>query len=102
MGLDCGITMQNIYGDDKLYPEIGYHLDKQFWCKGYTSEAAKACLQYAFENYNFEEVFAYQKWTNIPSRRVAEKIGMSFRMEYENEKNEKTSVYSIKREEYVV
>lgn len=99
---DCGITMQNIYGDDKLYPEIGYHLDKQFWCKGYTSEAAKACLQYAFENYDFEEVFAYQKWTNIPSRRVAEKIGMSFRMEYENEKNEKTSVYSIKREEYVV
>lgn len=97
---DCGITMQNIYGDDKLYPEIGYHLDKQYWRKGYSSEAGKACLQYAFENFDFGEVFAYQKWTNIPSRKVAEKIGMSFRIEYEDEKNEKTSVYSIKREEW--
>ena len=97
---DCGITMQDIYGDGKLFPEIGYHIDKRFWCKGYASQAAKACLRYAFENKNFDEIFCYQKWTNIASRKVAEKIGMSFLKEYEDEKNTNTSVYSITKAEF--
>lgn len=97
---DCGITMQNIHGDGNLFPEIGYHIDKQFWCKGYASQAAKACLRYAFENMDYNEIFCYQKWTNIPSRKVAEKMGMSLREEYADEKNIKTSVYSITRTEF--
>ncbi len=97
---DCGITMQNIHGDGNLFPETGYHIDKRFWQKGYATQAAKACLNYAFENLAFDEVFSYQKFTNVPSRRVAEKIGMSLREEYADEKNEKTSVYSITRTEY--
>jgi len=97
---DCGITMQNIYGDGNLFPEIGYHVDKRFWCKGYASQAAKSCLRYAFENMDFNEIFCYQKWTNIPSKKVAEKIGMLLRKEYPDEKNTKTSVYSITRTEF--
>ncbi len=97
---DCGITMQNIYRDGNLFPEIGYHVDKRFWCKGYASQAAKACLRYAFENMDFNEIFCYQKWTNIPSKKVAEKIGMLLRKEYPDEKNTKTSVYSITRTEF--
>ncbi len=80
---DCGITMQNIHGDGNLFPE-----------------AAKACLRYAFENMDFDEIFSYQKWTNIPSRKVAEKVGMTLREEYADEKNKKTSVYSITRTEF--
>ncbi|MFT3983374.1 MAG: GNAT family N-acetyltransferase [Lachnospiraceae bacterium] len=97
---DCGITMQNIYGDGNLFPEIGYHVDKRFWCKGYASQAAKACLRYAYENTDYNEIFCYQKWTNIPSKKVAEKIGMLLRKEYPDGKNTKTSVYSITRAEY--
>jgi RimJ/RimL family protein N-acetyltransferase len=97
---DCGITMQNIYGNGNLFPEIGYHIDKRFWYKGYATQAAKACLRYAFENKDFNEVFSYQKSTNTPSRRVAEKIGMSLREEHADEKNIKTSVYSITRTEF--
>jgi RimJ/RimL family protein N-acetyltransferase len=97
---DCGITMQNIHGDGNLFPEIGYHIDKRFWCLGYASQAAKACLKYAFENMDYDEIFSYQRWTNIPSRKVAEKMGMSLREEYADEKNTKTSVYSITRTEF--
>ncbi len=97
---DCGITMQNIYGDGNLFPETGYHINKNFWRKGYASQAAKACLRYSFENLAFDEIFSYQKWTNVPSRKVAEKIGMSLRKEYADEKNTKTSVYSITRAEF--
>ncbi|MDW2800688.1 GNAT family N-acetyltransferase [Clostridium boliviensis] len=97
---DCGITMQNIYGDGNLLPEIGYHINKRFWNNGYASQAAKACLRYIFEQTDFNEVFSYQMWTNIPSRKVAEKMGMSLRKEYADEKNTKTSVHSITRAEY--
>ncbi|MDO5573675.1 MAG: GNAT family N-acetyltransferase [bacterium] len=97
---DCGITMQNIHGDGVLYPEIGYHISKDFQRRGFASQAAKACLQYAFEHTENDEIFSYQKWTNIASRKTAEKMGMSFREEYQDEKNTKTSVYSITRLEY--
>jgi len=97
---DCGITMQNIHGDGVLYPEIGYHIHKDFWRRGYASQAAKGCLAYAFENNDFDEIFSYQKWTNVPSRKTAEKMGMSFREQYADGKNEYTSVYSITRAEY--
>lgn len=96
---DCGMTMQKIHGQMK--PEIGYHIDKRFWRKGYASQAAKACLQYAFENTDFDEVYSYQKYTNIPSRKTAEKMGMTFREEYADPVNTKTSVYSITRNEFI-
>ena len=57
-------------------------------------------MEFAFKNIDCNEIFSYQKWTNIPSRRVAEKIGMSFREEYGDDKNEKTSVYSTTRIEF--
>lgn len=97
---DCGMTMQNIHGNQ--VPEIGFHIDKRFWNKGYATEGAKACLQYAFDVLKQDEVFCYQKYTNIPSRRVAEKMGMKLREEYADEVNTKTSVYSIKRTEYYI
>ena len=96
---DCGMTMQNIHG--KMSPEIGYHIDKRFWRKGYATEAARACLKYAFEHTEFDEIFSYQKYTNIPSRKTAERMGMTFREEYADQVNTKTSVYSITRMEYV-
>ena len=74
---DCGITMQEILGS--LAPEIGYHIDKRFWKKGYATQAASACLRYAFDVAGFDEVYSYQKYTNIASRRVAEKMGMTLR-----------------------
>ncbi len=98
---DCGITMQNIYRDGNLFPEIGYHINKRFWNKGYASQASKACLEYLFKNTDFNEVFSYQNSTNIPSRKVAEKMGMSLREEYPDQINIKTSVYSITRTEFL-
>lgn len=97
---DCGITMQNIHNN--LVPEIGFHINKRFWNKGYATQAAKACLQYAFDVLQLDEVYCYQKYTNIPSRRIAEKMGMKLQEEYADEINIKTSVYSITRTEFYI
>lgn len=73
---DCGITIQNIEGQD--LPEIGYHINKKYWNMGYASEAAKACIEYGFYTCNYTSIYSYTDIRNGASRKVAEKIGMSF------------------------
>lgn len=57
-------------------PEIGFHIIKDYWNKGYATEAAMACKNYAFEVLNYPKIFSYTTIRNIPSQKVAEKIGM--------------------------
>ncbi|MEC5425249.1 GNAT family N-acetyltransferase [Virgibacillus sp. C22-A2] len=71
---DCGITMQFIEGE--TVPEIGFHIIKDYWNKGYATEAAIACRDYAFMVLKYPKVFSYTTIKNTPSQKVAEKIGM--------------------------
>lgn len=71
---DCGITMQEIA--DETVPEIGFHIIKEYWNKGYATEAARACKDYAFAVLNYPRVFSYTTVKNVPSQKAAEKLGM--------------------------
>lgn len=71
----CGLTMQP--WKDKELLEVGYLLNKKYWHMGYATEAAKACKRYAFKTLDAREVCSIIRDTNIPSRRVAERNGMS-------------------------
>lgn len=71
---DCGITMQNI--ENETVPEIGFHINKNYWNKGYATEAAIACKNYAFEVLGYPKIFSYTTLKNIPSQKVAEKMRM--------------------------
>ena len=71
---DCGITMQDIGGE--VVPEIGFHIIKEHCNKGYATEAAHACKEYAFNVLNYPKIFSYCTMRNIPSQIVAAKIGM--------------------------
>ena len=73
---DCGITIQEIEGE-KL-PELGYHIKKEHCNRGYATEAAKACIRYAFSKFKYDELYTYTRYDNIPSIKVAEKNGMQF------------------------
>ncbi len=70
----CGISWQQINGE--MVPEIGYHIHKAYWKKGYATEAAQACLHYGFQNFAFDRLFIHTYVKNMPSRRIAEKLGM--------------------------
>ena len=85
---DCGITMQQIHG--QRLPEIGFHMKKSVWGQGYATEAAKG----------FPAFHCYQKSTNLSSRRVAEKLGMTLQETYADPVNTVTSVYAITRTEF--
>ena len=70
----CGITYQE--WDGKRVPEIGYLFQKAYWHRGYATEAAIACREYAFHTLGFTEVYSIIRDTNAASRKVAERNGM--------------------------
>ena len=78
---DCGIVLQQIEGG-RLY-EIGYHLRRDFWGRGLATEAAVACRDWGFAHLKAERLISLIRPENLPSRRVAEHIGMSLWKEVE-------------------
>ena len=96
---DCGLTLQNINGE--LLPEIGFHIRRDCQRKGYAKEAAKAVRDWAFRNTDYPALYSYCKYTNEPSFRTAESIGMHFVCEYPDEKNGTTHVSAISRKEWL-
>jgi len=72
---DCGIIRQQIEGEH-LY-EIGYHLRRDHWHQGLATEAAIACRDWAFAHLKTERLISLIRPENLPSRRVAERNGMT-------------------------
>ena len=58
---------------------VAYILGKNFWGRGYASEGAAACVDYAFDQLGAAEVIAEIRPENSASRRVAERLGMTAR-----------------------
>lgn len=71
----CGLTIQE-YNNKKVL-EVGYLFQKYFWHKGYATEAAIACKEYAFDILGAEEVVSIIRDTNIASQNVAKRNGMT-------------------------
>jgi [ribosomal protein S5]-alanine N-acetyltransferase len=92
---DCGITRQQVEGE-YLY-EIGYHLRRDFWGQGLATEAAIACRDWAFAHLKTERLISLIRPENLPSRRVAERVGMTIWKEV-NWRGLTHYVYSIKRQ----
>lgn len=67
----CGF---NLFEDGPQL-ELVYHFARLFWGRGYATEAAGACLRYAFERLKAPMVIASIDKNNTASRRVLEKIG---------------------------
>lgn len=96
---DCGLTMQMIHGE--ICPEIGYHIRRDKQRQGFASEAAQAVRDFAFTQTPFREVYAYMKYTNLPSAKTAMAVGMTFVEEYEDPVNIKTRVYRMTKAEWL-
>jgi [ribosomal protein S5]-alanine N-acetyltransferase len=70
---DCGLVKQKVDGETEI--EIGYHINKKYWSKGYASEAAKGCKEYGFNQLGLHKLISIIDPRNLPSIGVAEKIG---------------------------
>ena len=56
--------------------EIGYSLSSLHWGKGLMTEAARAVVDWAFQTYPINRMYAWSDPRNIGSWRVMEKLGM--------------------------
>lgn len=58
--------------------DISYYIDRDYMNRGYATEAALEMLKYGFEHYGFNKIQGLCMSVNPASRRVMEKIGMSY------------------------
>ena len=70
----CGLLIQVVDGIEEL--EIGYSILPEFWQKGFATEAAKKCKEFAFENNLAESLISIVQVDNHPSQKVALNNGM--------------------------
>jgi RimJ/RimL family protein N-acetyltransferase len=59
-------------------PELGYWLGVSCWGRGYATEAARALIDYAFADLDWETLFSGARVTNPASRRVLEKCAFQW------------------------
>jgi RimJ/RimL family protein N-acetyltransferase len=71
---DCGLTFQHIDGVREL--EVGYHVSASMQRRGYATEAAAGARDFARDVRGFRRLTAIINPRNIPSQRVAVKIGL--------------------------
>ncbi len=57
--------------------EIGWRLNQASWGKGYATEGAKTCLDYAAKNLDLDLIHSMTAQLNIRSQNVMRKIGMT-------------------------
>jgi len=75
----CGLTWQVVNGRPEL--EVGYHVRAEMQGRGYATEAAAACRDFARDILGAAHLVAIIHPDNRASRRVAEKIGLEFEEE---------------------
>src|SRR3954471_10219487 len=68
----CGLRPRD--GHARIF-ELGFHLFRAAWGKGYATEAAKAIVDYAFDVLGASGLFAGHHPENHASRRTLEKLG---------------------------
>jgi [ribosomal protein S5]-alanine N-acetyltransferase len=93
----CGFFHQNVDGADEI--EIGYRLHPDYWNRGIATEGAHVVRDHAFRDLKLDRVISLIHPENLPSRRVAEKIGMTLEKETVF-KGFPTQVFSLARERW--
>lgn len=76
----CGLLKEQ--ADYENYVGLGYIFNKDYWGRGYALESASACVDYAFHTLKVKELTAQIRPNNLPSRKVAEKLGMEVKKEF--------------------
>lgn len=68
------VILRPLPNDTKV--EVGWHLGREHWGKGYATEAANGAIVHGFLRVELEEIYAIVQPDNIRSIRVAERLGM--------------------------
>jgi len=73
------------YLEDYKEVDLGYRFMKEYWGKGYATEAAEACLNLGFNELKIDRIIAWVLDENVNSINVLKKVGFTFDKEIEDE-----------------
>jgi RimJ/RimL family protein N-acetyltransferase len=72
------IGMVGIDGHEIDAPALGYWLGVEHWGQGFATEAARAVIDYFFEEFDLEHLHAGARVSNPASRNILEKCGFQW------------------------
>ena len=72
------IGMAGIEWSNPAAPELGYWLGVEHWGQGFGTEAARAVIDYYFDAFDLEHLYAGARVSNTASRNVLEKCGFQW------------------------
>lgn len=94
----CGLLVQEPGGKTEI--EVGYHLLRRFWGKGYATEAAQMFRDYGFEHGDMDSIISIIHPLNGPSQAVAMRNGMRLTETEVEFKGNTYDIYRITRAEW--
>ena len=93
---ECGIVAQTIDGVDES--EIGYHVKRELWGRGYATEGAIACREHGFGVLGKTRLVSWIHPDNQMSIRVAEKTGMELDRITKDKQGRPALLYAVHRD----
>jgi [ribosomal protein S5]-alanine N-acetyltransferase len=95
----CGLLIQQF--GDRQEMEVGYHLLRRHWGKGYATEAAQMFRDLGFHQYPVNSIVSFIHPQNIASQNVAQRNGMTLTETDVECFGGKHHIYRITREEWM-
>lgn len=71
----CGLLLQEVDAQEEL--EVAYSIMPEYWRQGFATEAARACIDYAFTHRLRDSLISIIHVENVESTRVAIKNGLT-------------------------
>lgn len=79
-----GLSEQTYKADFTPCIDIGWRIKSSEWNKGFATEGAKRCLNYALNDLKIEKIYSITPKVNIKSELIMTKIGMTKLYEFEH------------------
>ena len=93
------VLLKPLPDSDKI--EVGWHVARDCWGRGYATEAGRAALMHGFDNLGLDTIYAIVDPENTPSIRVTERLGMRHLGRTSDFHNQSLEFFSIRRDEIV-
>lgn len=98
-GLKFNTGDKETIGKKRDFYDIGYRLIPRFWNKGYATESALACLDFGFNNLDFNTIVGAAETGNIASNKVLKRIGLQYVEQFSLD-GEIINWYELKKENH--
>ncbi|HVF21133.1 MAG TPA: GNAT family N-acetyltransferase [Mycobacteriales bacterium] len=76
-----GLSIASAWELEDSPVEVGWTLARDVWGRGYATEGAAASIAAGFDHLDVDHVISFTRPTNAASRRVMDKLGLTFRGE---------------------